>query len=260
MTPTEIRRLILKLARENAWGYGRIAGELAKLGIAVSESTIRNILRASGLPTSPLRQGGTWDDFLKRHASSLWEMDFFSQKVLTLSGIREVFVIAFLHVHTRRALVSPATEHPNEAWVTSQAESLVSLARKRGLAVRYIIHDRDTKFSRAVDQTFRRRRAKTVKIAFQAHRMQAHVERFIKTLRNEVLDHFIILGSRHLDSLLKSFLSYYHRSRPHQGKSNQLLVEANSRRKAESPGTISIAKVRCEQKLGGLLKSYRWAA
>ncbi len=260
MTSAEIRRLIVKLARENSWGYGRIAGELAKLGIAISESTIKNILRASGLPTAPLRQGGTWDDFLKRHASSLWEMDFFSQKVLTLRGIREVFVIAFLHVHTRRAIVSPATEHPNEVWVMVQAESLVTQARRSGLAVRYIIHDRDTKFSRAMDQTFRRQRAKIVKIAFQAHRMQAHVERFIKTLRNEVLDHFIIFGAQHIDSLLKTFLAYYHSSRPHQGKNNQLLVKAKSRRKTEPPATIAIAKIRCEQKLGGLLKSYRWAA
>jgi putative transposase len=103
MTSAEIRRLIIKLARENSWGYGRIAGELAKLGIVVSESTITNMLLASGVPTSPKREGGTWDDFLKRHASSLWEMDLFSQKVVTLRGIREVFVIAFLHVHTRRA-------------------------------------------------------------------------------------------------------------------------------------------------------------
>lgn len=260
MTSAEIRRLVLKLARENTWGYGRIAGELAKLGIVVSESNIKNILAANGLPPCPVRQGGTWDEFLKRHASSLWQMDFFSQKVLTLKGIREVFVIAFLHVHTRRAIVSPATEHPNETWVMAQAESLVTQARRSGLAVRYIIHDRDTKFSRAMDQTFRRQRAKIVKIAFRAHRMQAHVERFIRTLRNEVLDHFIIFGAKHLDSLLNTFLGYYHQSRPHQGKDNQLLMKAKPRRKTEPPATISMAKVRCEQKLGGLLKSYRWAA
>jgi putative transposase len=146
---------------------------------------------------------------LKRHASSLWEIDFFSQKILTLTGIREVFVIAFLHVHTRRAIVSPATEHPNEAWVVAQAESFVDQARKSGLAVRYIIHDRDTKFTRSMDQALRRKRAKTVRTAFRAHHMQAHVERFIRTLRNEVLDHFLIFGESHLNSLLKTFLAYY---------------------------------------------------
>ena len=95
MTEAAIRRLIVELARENTWGYGRIARELSKLGIVVSESTSKNILLAHRLPPCPVRQGGTWDEFLKRHASSLWQMDFFSQKVLTLSGIREVFVIAF---------------------------------------------------------------------------------------------------------------------------------------------------------------------
>lgn len=262
MTALAVRRLVLKLARENAWGYGRIWGELSKLGIKLSESSIKRILKKADLPTGPIRGEGTWDQFLKRHASSLWQMDFFSQKVLTLTGIREVFVIAFLHVHTRRAIVSPATEHPNEAWVEAQAESFVKQARKSGLAVRYIIHDRDTKFTRGMKQTLRRKRVKTVRIAFRATRMNAYIERFIRTLRNEVLDHFLIFGGKHMDSLLKTFLGYYHRSRPHQGKENQLLVKpkAKRRRKVKPPNTISLGDVRCEQKLGGLLKAYKWAA
>jgi putative transposase len=84
--------------------------------------------------------------------------------------------------------------------------------------------------------------------------------RAVASGRNEVLDHFIIFGPRHLDSLLTTFLAYYHRSRPHQGRSNQLLVKSKSRRKTEPPDKISISQVRCEQKLGGLLKSYSWAA
>ena len=160
------------------------------------------------------------------------------------------------------AIVSPATEHPNEAWVMAQAESLVTQARRSGLAVRYIIHDRDTKFSRAMDQTFRRQRAKIVIIAFRAHRMQAHVERFIRTLRNEVLDHFIIFGAQHIDSLLKTFLGILSQFSPSSGKEQPAVGETQNqeRHKAKPADTISLTDIRCEQKLGGLLKSYRWAA
>ena len=118
----------------------------------------------------------------------------------------------------------------------------------RQLAVRYIIHLRDTKFSRAADQTLRRKRAKVVKIGSQAHRMQAHVERFIKTLRNEVLDHFIIFGRTHVDSLLNTFLTYYHRARPHQGKGNQVLVKSKSRRKVKPADTTCLANVRTRRR------------
>jgi putative transposase len=214
---------------------------------------------ANGLPPCPVRQGGTWDKFLQRHASSHWKMDFISQKVLNLRGIREVFVIAFLHVHTGAptSLQPPNTRTKRGLW-SRLNRSWTKLARA-ALGVRYIIHDLDSKFSQAVDQTLRRQRPKIVKIAFKAHRMQVHVERFIETLRNEELDHFIIFGSRHLDSLLKHFWPITV-ILAHQGKNNQLLAKAKSHRKTEPPATISVAKVRCEQKLGGLLKSYRWAA
>jgi putative transposase len=132
-TPEQIRRLILKLARENEWGYTRILGELKKLGIrSLSKNTVKRILKDAGLDPGPQRGEGTWDQFLKQHAASLWQCDFFSKKVLTLKGIRDLFVIAFLNVKTRQVFLSPATLHPNEAWVVAQAESFVKQARAQG--------------------------------------------------------------------------------------------------------------------------------
>src|SRR4051812_8647424 len=105
-------------------------------------------------------------------------MDFFSRKVLTLTGLQEVFVLVFLHVESRRVIVTPATAHPNEEWVVSQAEALVGQARHAGLRVRYVVHDRDTKYTRSFDEALRTKRARVIKIAHCAPNMQAHVERF----------------------------------------------------------------------------------
>ena len=108
-TPEELRKLIRKLARENDWGYTRIMGELKKLGITPpSKNTVKNILKESGLNPGPQRGEGTWDDFLTRHAASLWQCDFFSRRVLTTKGVRQAFVLAFLNVKTRRVILSPA--------------------------------------------------------------------------------------------------------------------------------------------------------
>jgi putative transposase len=117
-TKEEIRKLIVRLAKENTWGYDRIVGELRKLRIrSVTKSTVKNILKAEGLDPCPKRASTTWDEFLERHAASLWQCDYFTQKTLTVKGLRTVYLLAFLHVQTRRAILSPATEHPNEAWV-----------------------------------------------------------------------------------------------------------------------------------------------
>ncbi len=158
---------------------------------SVSHTTIRNILREAGLQPDPKRDESTWDDFLKQHAASLWQCDFSTQKVLTLKGFREVFMIAYIHVQTRRVVLSPANEHPDERCVVAQAEAFVSQARGQDLPVAYVVHDRDTKFTRSFDQTLKRKRIRTVKIAHCAPGMQAYVERFIQTLKNELLRRFV---------------------------------------------------------------------
>ena len=140
------------MARENDWGYTRILGEMKKLGVwSISKNTVKRILKDAGFDPGPKRGEGTWDDFPKQHAASLWQCDFFSQKVLTIKGIRQAFVIAFLNVKTRQVIVSPATLHPNEEWIVAQSESFVRQARTRGLPVGRVQRDRDTKFTRTFD-------------------------------------------------------------------------------------------------------------
>lgn len=203
-TKEEIRKLIIRMAKENAWGYARIVGELKKLGLrSIKKSTVRNILKAEGLDPCPKRAGSTWDEFIQRHSASLWQCDYFSQKVLTLKGLREVFVAAFLHVETRRVILTPATLHPNEAWVTEQAASFVQQARAQGLRVRYVQRDRDGKFA-GFDAAVKRKHVKVIKNAICAPNCRAFVERFIGTARWECMDHFLFFGLAHFDSIMKT--------------------------------------------------------
>ena len=116
-TAEQIRKLILKLAKDNNWGSTRILGELKKLGItSVSRNTVKNVLKENRYDPGPQRGIATWDEFLKLHAATLWQCDFFSKKVLTVKGFRDAFVLVFLHVGTRRAFVTSSSFHPNREW------------------------------------------------------------------------------------------------------------------------------------------------
>src|SRR4051812_771350 len=256
-TALEIRTLIIKLARETGWGYTRILGELKKLGIeSVSRNTVKRILRVNGFDPGPKRGVGTWDEFLTIHAATLWQCDFMSLKAVTPKGFRDLFVLVFLHVETRRAYVSPATYHPNEAWVCNQAKAFVRHAQKSGLGADIVMHDRDTKFTASFDATLMSTGLRVKKAAYRSPNTCAFVERFIQTLGQECLDHFIVFGERHLNHLCSVFLDYYHRLRPHQSKENDLLVVKRRRSKPLPPKVIPLSEVRCEKRLGGLLRHY----
>jgi putative transposase len=261
-TKEKVRDLIVRLGTENDWGYTRIMGELKKLGIAPpSRNTVKRILKAAGLEPGPKRGSGTWDEFLTRHAATLVQCDFLNKRIWTANGLRDVFVLVFLHVGTRRALVSPATTSPTAAWVQEQTKRFLEHARADKLPVKMLFHDNDTKFSKAVDQDLRSRRIKVCKTAFRAPNTNAFVERFIQTLQQECLDHFVVLGQRHFDYLVTEWLEHYHWERPHQAKDNDLLIRRKPRRKKAKrapPGddVLQLSEVRCEQRLGGHLKHY----
>lgn len=258
------RELILMLARENDWGYTRILGELRKLGIkAVSRNTVKNILKANGLEPGPKRGAGTWDEFLKMHAATLWQCDFFSKKVLTPKGFRDLFVLVFLHVESRRVFISPSTCHPNNAWVQEQAHAFLKHVEETGLKAEIVMHDRDTKFTASFDEALKSADLKVVKSAYRSPNTNAFVERFIQTIKQECLDYFIVFGQRHMDHLVSEMTAYYHEERPHQAKENDLLAptaippgKKRSRKKAEPPDVMPISQIECRQRLGGLLKHY----
>jgi len=263
-TAEQIRKLILKLAKDNNWGYTRILGELKKLGImSVSRNTVKNILKENGFDPGPKRGVGTWDEFLKLHAATLWQCDFFTKKVLTVKGFRDAFVLVFLHVGTRRAFATPATFHPNREWAEQQAKAFVEHVKQTGLTTEIVMRDRDGKYTPPFDEALRDAGFTVRKSAPQSPNTQAFVERFIQTLQQECLDYFIPIGMQHLDHLVAETLVHYHDERPHQGLDNELLAplpKARRQRKAKTKppdaSTIALSEVRCKQRLGGLLKHY----
>ncbi|MEZ6073165.1 MAG: integrase core domain-containing protein [Pirellulales bacterium] len=254
--------MIVKLARENNWGYTRIMGELKMLGITPpSCNTVKNILKEHNLDPGPQRGEGTWDEFLKVHAATLWQCDFYAKRVLTVKGWKELYLLVLLHVGTRRVFIAPSTFHPDDAWVTEQANAFSKHAADAGLGAKIVMHDRDTKYTTSFDQKLKDAGVKVRKTAFRSPNTNAYVERFLQTLQQEALDHFIVFGQQHLDVIVGEFVQYYHEERPHQGMDNDLLTAADSQPakggdKKPLPDVVPVAAIACRQRFGGVLKHY----
>jgi putative transposase len=256
-TPEDVRELVLRLARENAWGYTRIVGELKKLGVRkVSRSTVIKILKENGFEPGPKRGEGTWDDFLKRHLDTLWACDFFTKRVWTLGGLVDVFVLFFIHLGTRRVHVAGLTAHPDRPWMVQQARNLAMFFDDQPVKPKYLLRDRDSKFVKEFDDILRSEGIEVVQTGVRAPNQNAIAERFVGSVKRECLDHFVVFGEDHLRHLLREFLAHYHDCRPHQGLGNVPLNGLPP--SADRP--LSLAEVRCEQRLGGVLKHYSRAA
>lgn len=255
-SPEQIRRLVLRLAKETGWGYTRILGELKKLGIKVSRSTVVNILKDAGLPTGPERGEATWDQFIKSHAKTLWACDFLRHRIVTKLGFRDAYVLVFVNIATRQAFATESTEHPDADWVKAQAPLFQSAAGDGATACRVLTRDSDTKFGRPFDDALRAQGIAPVRLPHRAPNLNAHVERFIQTVQDECLDRFIVLGTRHLDHLIAEFLEYYNRERPHSA--------IQFRTPTGRPPPLRLAwcqgAVRCRTRLGGVLRHYHRAA
>ncbi len=150
-----VRERILKLAKDDSWGYTRIRGELKKIAIkSVTRSAVNNILKRNGYETGPKRGAWTWDDFHKCHAKTMWQCDFFFKKVVSATGLRGLFALVFLHVETRRVFISQVTYNPDEAWVLEQAEAFKQHLKDNKLSCEILMHDRDTMFTKSFNEKF----------------------------------------------------------------------------------------------------------
>ncbi len=256
-TPDEVRALILKLASETGWGYTRIMGELAKLGIKPpSKTTVQNILREGGHDPGPKRGKGTWEEFLKAHAETLWQCDFFSKRVLTRTGFKQAFVMVFINVATRRVIVSPGTFKLGDGWIVRQTAAFFEKAHAAGLEAKLIMRDNDANYAAGFDEVVKAGGAQVRLTAVRAPNENAYIERFVQTIKQECLDHFLVFGQDHLDYLVREYVRYYHDCRPHQGIGNRLIAAE----KREPAAIVRFEHVRYESRLGGLLKHYHCAA
>lgn len=252
-TSDEIRELILKLARENDWGYTRILGALRRLGIRVSRQTVKNILKENGLEPSPERSKGTWDEFLSSHAQTLWQCDFATKRMWTLRGFVDVYFLVFLHLGTRRCWISPSTVSPDSAWSCQQARNFLMHAEDVMLPPKYVLRDNDGKYTTQYDDVFESNGSEVVKTTPMSPNLRAHVERIIQTLKFECLDKFVIVSERHLNVINGHFQAWYNFERPHSSRD---FLPPATESPPEPNETIRLNDVVCETRLGGVLKSY----
>ncbi len=253
-TPDQIREVVLRIARETGWGYTRILGELRKLGVRkIGRTTVRTILLENGLDPQPERTHGTRHQFLRMHAETLWACDFISKRIWTKRGLRFAYFLFFIHLETRRVIVSPATCHPDAAWVDEQAKLFCHQAIAIGLPAKILIRDRDRKFSGGVDQVLADEGVLVKRLTPVSPNLNAYAERWAQSVQHECLNHFVILGLRHMTYLIREYTDYYNTLRPHQSKGNVPLTGTGPPPQRPLSDTHQVG---CEERLGGLLRHY----
>ncbi|MFF4828066.1 integrase core domain-containing protein [Streptomyces sp. NPDC001312] len=256
-TVRSIRALVLRLARENSsWGYRRIHGELATLGVKVAASTVWEILREHGIPPAPERESTTWADFLRSQADALLACDFFETR--TLTGVR-LYVFAVIEHATRRIRILGATAHPTADWVVQLGRNLAMDLEDAGSKARFLIRDRDSRFTQAFDAVLADAGLEVVISGIRMPRMNSIMERWIQTCRRELLDHTLIWNQRHLLHALREFESFYNRHRPHRALGQAAPLRSLPEPITE-PGQITPLKIRRRDRLGGTLHEYQHAA
>jgi putative transposase len=247
-TPQPIRALVLRMAGENpTWGYRRIQGELVGLGHRVAASTVWSILKAAGIDPAPLRSGPTWRQFLAMQAHAILAVDFAHVDTVLL---RRLYVLVVIEHSTRRVHLAGITAHPTGAWVTQQARNLLMDLGDRAEQFRFLIRDRDSKFSPAFDAVFSGTDIRIIRTPVRAPRANAIAERFIGTLRRECLDHLLIAGPRHLAVVLQEFVEHYNTHRPHRS-----LDQHPPAGRTPPPSGAMIRPLR-RDRLGGLVHEY----
>jgi putative transposase len=252
----EIRELVLRLARENRrWGYQRIAGELAGLGIIVSATTVRKLLRDAGLGPAGQRGGLSWGEFIRRQAATMLACDFFTVETVAL---RRIYVLFFIELGSRRVHLAGLTENPDGAWVSQQARNLAWSLQEREAPVRFLIHDRDRKFTAGFDEVFRSEGVEIVRTPILAPKANAIGERFVGTVRRECLDWILIFSRRHLERVLRVFFDHYNGHRPHRALN--LAAPDRGRPALRLLTTPAGSAVRSRDRLGGLIHEYSLAA
>jgi transposase InsO family protein len=250
--PDEVRKLVEQLARQNPrWGYRRIQGELLGLGWRIGEGTIRRILAAAGLRPAPRRASPTWRQFLAAQASGILACDFLHVDTVLL---RRVYVLFVMEIRTRTVHILGVTSYPAGAWTAQQARNLLMDFGERAGRFKFLLRDRDSKFTAAFDEVFAGNGTRVIKIPVRAPQANSFAERFMGTLRRECLDHMLILGDQHLRRVLAEYAQHYNSHRPHQA--------LHQRPPLHQPGpAIDLtAQIERRQAVGGLISEYHRAA
>jgi len=248
----ELQALLLQLAAENStWGYSKLHGELLKLGYQIGRSTVRAILKRQHVPPAPERakKGSNWGTFLSQYREQFLACDFFTVET---AWLQTLYVFFFIELGTRRVHFAGCTAHPTGEWVTQQARQLTWMLQDEQKPIRFLIRDRDAKFTASFDRVFAAEDAKIIRTPYRAPRANAFAERWIRSAREECLDRLLILGEGHLRHVMREYIGYYNQARPHQGIEQRCPVPID---RARRDGAVKRRDV-----LGGIIHDYHWEA
>ncbi|MDP9334667.1 MAG: integrase core domain-containing protein [Actinomycetota bacterium] len=248
-TIAETRRLILRFARENpTWGYRRIHGELAQLGITIAASTIWTILKNAGIHPAPGRTSESWTTFLRSQAAGIVACDFFCVDTVLF---RRYYVLFFIELGTRRVHVAGMTTNPTGAWTTQAARNLMM---RYDRTIQFLIRDGAGQFVGAFDEVFRSDGATIIRTPPYTPVANAYAERWVGTVRRELCDRTLIWNRRQLEQLLGEYVEHYNTQRPHRGL---------GQRAPNNPETVDYRPgrpIRRHHTCNGLINEYRQAA
>jgi transposase InsO family protein len=249
-TAVEIRQLILRLAAENpTWGYRRIHGELVGLGCRIASSTVWQILKANGIDPAPHRTEVTWSQFL--HSQAAVACDFFT---IDTAPLRRFYVLFFIHVPTRQVFFAGVTANPTRAWTTQAARNLFLRHADRLADSRALVRDRGSQFVDTFDEIFRTEGIKVLKTPVRTPVANTFAERWIGSIRRELLDRTIIWNRRQLERLVTAYIDHYNEHRPHRSLDQRPPLAAPF--DADPPQLQVVKSTRCD----GLINEYRHAA
>jgi putative transposase len=212
--------MIVRLAKENLRrGYYRIEGELKKLGFDVSLTTVRNVLDRNGILPAPVRYGSIgWKTMMKHYKEQLLCCDFFVVESLFL---KTYYVLFFLEIGTRRVHLAGVTTHPDSHWVAQQARQCIWAIEEREITFSHLIHDNDRKLTEAFDTVFQSKEIRVIHTPLEAPNANAFAERWVRSVRQELLDHVLVLNEAHLRRILQTYIEFYNSRRPHQSLAQQ---------------------------------------
>jgi putative transposase len=251
----QVRELVLRLARDNpSWGCRRIQVELAGLGYRLAPSTIWTILTKAGAGPAPRRAGPTWTQFLTSQAKGILACDFLHVDTI---GLTRIYVLFVMEIATRRVHLLGATTNPTGRWVVQQARNLMVELGERSNRFRFLIRDRDAKYTTVFDAVFHAEGIEVLLTPPQAPRANAFAERWVRTVRRECLDRVLIYNARHLLAVLAEYLAHYNGHRAHQGRGQR----RPDRDTLPAPITdLDAVRVRRRKVLHGLINEYEQAA
>jgi len=231
---------------EPALGLLQDPGALRNLGHRVAPSTIARTLKDHGIKPAPDRPS-SWRTFLKAHWGEVAATDFFTTEVCPPGGLKTYYVLFFLELKSRRVHIAGITTNPTDLFMGQAAERAASFLK----GCRYLIHDRDTKYSLRFKIVMEAAGVGLIRTPYQAPNANAYAERFVRSIKEECLHRMILFGEDHLRRALDEYVEHYHRERNHQGIGNELI---------DGQPSTGLGDVRSTDRLGGMLRYYHRAA